>query len=112
MALVAIDGAFLRVNNALCELVGRHQADLLARTFQDITHPDDLAADVALLAALLIGERLDYQIDQRYLRPAGSEAWAQTTVPIVRNQPAHPMHFVHQIQALSERPRLHTPPTQ
>src|SRR3546814_19030991 len=75
MARVAIDGAFLRVNNALCELVGRHQADLLARTFQDITHPDDLAADVALLDALLIGERLDYPIDKRYLRPDGSEVW-------------------------------------
>src|SRR3546814_14810075 len=107
MALVAIDGAFLRVNNALCELVGRHQADLLARTFQDITHPDDLAADVALLDALLIGERLDYQIDKRYLRPDGSEVWAQLNVTLVRNPHGHPMRFVAQIQHLSQRPPPH-----
>src|SRR3546814_4741701 len=107
MALGAIDGAFRSVTNALCELVGRHQADLLARTFQDITHPDDLAADVALLDALLIGERLDYQIDKRYLRPDGSEVWAQLNVTLVRNQHGHPMRFVAQIQDISERRRLH-----
>src|SRR3546814_6841274 len=94
-------------SDLLCELVGRHQADLLARTFQDITHPDDLAADVALLDALLIGERLDYQIDKRYLRPDGSEVWAQLNVTLVRNQHGHPMHFVAQLQDISERRRLH-----
>src|SRR3546814_15465702 len=68
MALVAIDGAFLRVNNALCELVGRHQADLLARTFPHLTHPDDLTADVALPHALPIARRPPYQHNQLSLR--------------------------------------------
>src|SRR3546814_10625453 len=106
MARVAIDGAFLRVNNALCELVGRHQADLLARTFQDITHPDDLAAAVALLDALLIGERLDYQIDKRYLRPDGSEVWAQLNARPVRNHHGHPTPFVRSEGHTSDSPSL------
>jgi two-component system, NarL family, sensor histidine kinase UhpB len=44
---VAPDGRWLRVNEKLCEIVGYSREDLLQKTFQDITHPDDLAEDLA-----------------------------------------------------------------
>jgi two-component system sensor histidine kinase/response regulator len=56
MALVAPDGSFLRVNRALCEIVGYPSAELLELSFQDITHPDDLQEDLALVASVLAGE--------------------------------------------------------
>jgi diguanylate cyclase (GGDEF)-like protein/PAS domain S-box-containing protein len=107
MALVALEGGFMRVNRALCELVGRTHQALLTETFQDITHPDDLAPDLELLGELLRGERLEYQMDKRYLRPDGSVVWAQLNVTLVRNQHGNPMHFVAQIQDIGERRALH-----
>lgn len=107
MALVALDGGFMRVNRALCEFVGRSDQELLALTFQDITHADDLAADLDLLGELLLGERVEYQMDKRYTRPDGSSVWAQLNVTLVRNQHGNPMHFVAQIQDIGERRALH-----
>ena len=57
IALVALDGGWLRVNPRLCEIVGYTEEELLQRTFQDITHPDDLDLDLALLEATLAGAR-------------------------------------------------------
>lgn len=107
MALVGLGGEFLRINDALCDLVGYSRNELLGRTFQDITHPEDLAADLQLLHELLLGERLGYQLDKRYLRPDGTEVWAQLNVTMVRNQQGNPMHFVAQIQDVTERRQLH-----
>ena len=54
MALVALDGTFSMVNTALCTITGYDHQELLARTFQDITHPDDLDADLSELARLVL----------------------------------------------------------
>jgi PAS domain S-box-containing protein len=56
MWLVAPDGRWLRVNAALCEMVGRTEREMLATTFQAITHPDDLAGDLTLLEQLRVGD--------------------------------------------------------
>src|SRR5918999_5296968 len=66
MALVAPDGRFLEVNPALCRLVGYTRDELLARTFQDITHPDDLEADLRFVRRMLAGEIETYQMEKRY----------------------------------------------
>ena len=107
MALVGIDGSFVRVNRALCDIVGYEPADLLARTFQQITVPEDLEADLQLLHELLLGERVDYQLDKRYLRPDGSTVWAQLNVTMVRSGQGNPVHFVAQIQDVTERRSMH-----
>ena len=70
-ALVGVDGRFIKVNTALCSLLGRDEAELIGRTFQEITHPDDLAADVQLLHETAIGARAGYRVEKRYLRPTG-----------------------------------------
>ena len=56
MALVGLDGRWLRVNRALCRITGYAGEELAARTFQDITHPDDLEADLAQAERLIAGE--------------------------------------------------------
>ncbi len=56
MALVGLDGRWLRVNHKLCAIVGYPREELMGLTFQDITHPDDLAADLAYVERLLAGE--------------------------------------------------------
>jgi PAS domain S-box-containing protein len=106
MALVAPDGSWLRVNDALCDIVGYAPAELITRTFQDITHPEDCDADVALAAAVLRGERRTYQMEKRYIRADGTVVWVLLSVSLVRDAAGEPLHFISQIQDISERKRL------
>ncbi|HVE27269.1 MAG TPA: PAS domain S-box protein, partial [Sporichthya sp.] len=69
MCLVGLDGHFLRVNAALCRVLGRTEAELLAADFQELTHPHDLAADVALMHECLDGARDGYEMPTRFLTP-------------------------------------------
>src|ERR1700694_3822148 len=58
MALVAPDGRWLRVNSSLCRIVGYSPEELLATTFQSITHPEDLGKDVEFVQRMLEGSTL------------------------------------------------------
>ena len=84
MNLNGPDGRFLRVNDAMVRLFGRSRAELLACTWQELTHPEDLAADEALGAELVAGVRDSYRMTKRYLRPDGSVIWGDLTVSCVR----------------------------
>ncbi|MCA1324110.1 PAS domain S-box protein [Herbaspirillum sp. alder98] len=75
IALIGTDGSWLTVNKALCRIVGYSATELMALTFQDITHPDDLDADLHLLEQLIKGEIGQYHLEKRYLRRDRSEVW-------------------------------------
>ena len=105
MALVGLDGSFLRVNRALPELVGYDAEDLLTLTFQDITHPDDLEADLELVRQVLAGERRSYRMEKRYVRPNEAEVWVNLSVSLVRDESGEPLYFVSQIEDVTERRR-------
>lgn len=102
-ALVALDGPFLRVNPALCRLTGFSEAELLARTLQDITHPDDLAEDLANVASLLDGPRDGYEMEKRYLRADGEPVWVQLSCAVLRDDEGRPLFFITQMQDISRR---------
>src|SRR5262245_41737893 len=68
IAHLSPEGRWLRVNRRLCDLLGYGPEELAARTFQDLTHPDDLAADLANVGRLLAGEIEEYELDKRYVR--------------------------------------------
>jgi diguanylate cyclase (GGDEF)-like protein/PAS domain S-box-containing protein len=106
IALVAPDGSWLRVNDALCDIVGYPREQLYAMTFQDITHPEDLDTDLAQLQDTLAGTRAGYQMEKRYLRPNGQVVWALLSVSLVRDAAGAPLHFISQVQDISERKRL------
>jgi PAS domain S-box-containing protein len=105
MALVAPDGRWLAVNDALCGIVGYSRSELLALTFQDVTHPDDLEKDLALVREMLEGSRTNYALEKRYLRKDGSEVWILLTVSLVRDAEGKPEHFISQIQDIDARKR-------
>ncbi|MDX6202293.1 MAG: diguanylate cyclase [Frankiales bacterium] len=98
MALVGLDGSFLRVNSALCEIVGYSEPDLLGCTFQDITHADDLDADLTLLGELFRGEIDEYTLDKRYGHSRGHYVWVRLSVALVRSESGDPLHYIAQIQ--------------
>lgn len=106
MALVSPEGRWLRVNGALCALVGYSREQLLQRDLRAITHADDLAADFAMWQQLLSGETEAYQLEKRCLHQSGSIVWALQTVSLVRDERGKPSFFITQLQDISERRRL------
>nr|MDQ3811826.1 PAS domain S-box protein [Chloroflexota bacterium] len=105
MALVAPDGRWLRVNSALCAIVGYSVQEMLRLTFQDITHPDDLEADLDFVRQMLGGELQTYQLEKRYFHKRGHLIWVLLTVSLVRDPTGAPQHFISQIQDITERKR-------
>src|SRR5262249_32642482 len=106
MALVSLEGTFMKVNGATCELLGYPEPELLALTFQEITHPDDLEADLRQVQRLVAGEIERYSMAKRYYTKAGEEVWANLSVSLVRNDAGAPVHFISQIEDISDRKRL------
>lgn len=104
-AIVAPDGRFLRVNRGLCEIVGYADSELLALSFQDITHQDDLDLDVANVQKMPRHEIQSYQMEKRYIHKSGAVVWVHLSVAMVDDEEGVPGFFVSQIQDISERKR-------
>jgi PAS domain S-box-containing protein len=86
MAIVGADGKMLQVNRRLCEIVGYTADELLTLRFQDITHPDDLAADLEPHRAMRSGELASYSRHKRYVRKDGDIVWINLAVATVRDE--------------------------
>ncbi len=103
MALISPDGRWLEVNDELCRMLGYEREELLACTYQQVTHPDDLDADRQNVADLLAGRINAYQMEKRYLDKQGRTLWVLLSVSLVRDGEGQPVHFVSQIQDFSDR---------
>lgn len=103
MALASLDGRFTAVNRALCELTGYSEAELLARDFQSITHPDDLAADLERVRRMLAGETGRFQMQKRYVRKDGGIVWITLTGSLVREADGRPKCLIGQIEDITAR---------
>jgi diguanylate cyclase (GGDEF)-like protein/PAS domain S-box-containing protein len=104
-ALVAPDGSCLQVNAALCRMLGYSAEELLTRSFQDITHPEDLDLDVAHFEQILSGAIRSYQLDKRYLHADGHDVWATLSVAVVRDDDGSPLYVIAQVMDISDRKR-------
>ena len=103
IAHVGTDGAWLRVNQRLCDMLGYSREELLATTFAAITHPDDVDADVELLRQLSAGDQENYDVDKRYLRKDGSLVWVRLVAALVRDEEGAPDYQVSVITDITER---------
>lgn len=97
MAVVGLDGTFLRTNRALRAMLGYSRRALANMTFQDITHPDDLGSDLVLVTECLEGKRRSYRMDKRYIAADGHTVWCALTVVLVHAPRDRPRCFVSQI---------------
>jgi PAS domain S-box-containing protein len=103
MALVDLNGRWLRVNRAVCELVGYNEEELRKLRFQDITHPEDVGVDVENADKLRRGEIARYEIEKRYLHRKGNVVWGLLSVSLVRGSDQKPLFFISQIQDITAR---------
>jgi PAS domain S-box-containing protein len=101
VALVSPEGRWLKVNRALCDLVGYSEAELLTRTFQDITHPDDLETDLENVRRIIAGEIHSYRMEKRYVHARGHSVTILLNVSLVRDALEEPRYFIAQIQDIT-----------
>jgi len=105
MAEVGLGGRWLLVNGKLCDIVGYTGEELLAHTFQDVTHPDDLSTEFDYKRRVVAGEIDDYSMEKRYIRKDGSVVWINLTVRLVRDGAGAPAYFVSVVEDISLRKR-------
>lgn len=103
MALVSTVGRWLDVNPALIDILGYTKEELLSIDFQSITHPDDLEKDLALVSEVLAGDLPSYRMEKRFFKKSGATVWILLSVSLARDFQGEPMHFISQIQDITDR---------
>ncbi len=106
IAHVALDGTWLNVNQRCLEIVGYSREELLKLTFGDITHPDDLETDWALVRELLDGKGATYSMEKRYFAKDGRLIWVNLTVSLVRKPDGQPDYFISVIEDITLRKQI------
>jgi len=104
--LLDLDGRWLLVNRALCEITGYTLDELIGKRFDGIVHPDDAYNDAEQRKLLLAGELSAFQIEKRYFDAAGETVSAILSLSLVRDPDGAPLHFIAQLQDISERKQL------
>jgi len=103
IAHVLPDGKFLRINQKFCDIVGYTKKEMQSRTFQKITHPDDLDTDLEFMQQVLDGEIETYSMEKRYLRKNHEIVWINLTVSLLCEDTGEPSYFIAVVQDITER---------
>lgn len=105
MAIVDLSGRPLKVNDALCRLLGYSEEELCRGTAFDFTHRDDVAASHALVDRLLSGD-VSAHLEKRYRRKDGSILWGRLSLSLIRADDGQPLHLVAQVEDITQRRRV------
>ncbi|MGQ4645870.1 PAS domain S-box protein [Lyngbya aestuarii] len=105
IARVAPSGRFLQVNQRYCDLAGYTKSEMLERTFQDITYPDDLESDLEQMHQLCAGEISTFSMEKRFIRKDGQLQWTNLTVSLVRDSVGVPQYTIGVVEDIQERKR-------
>jgi two-component system sensor histidine kinase UhpB len=103
IAHIAPDGRWLRLNRKACEILGYSQKELLELTFRDVTHPADLAADLAFREKILAGLLPQYSMEKRYIRKDGSNVWVNLTISSVCDSEDKVKYLIAVAEDISKR---------
>ncbi|MCB2186191.1 MAG: PAS domain S-box protein [Deltaproteobacteria bacterium] len=103
MLLVATDRRILRVNKTLEDLLGYREDELVGRSFNDFTHPDDRGGGRSRFGRILSGAEQRNSAEKRYLHKSGQVVWVLASNSLVRDENGQPLHFVCHLQNITER---------
>ena len=105
MAIIDLEGCYVRVNDALCAMLGYSQEQLAGQASERITHGDDVGGDAATRRVLLAGDARSDRREKRYVHASGHVIWAAVSDTLVRDRDGLPLRFISQVQDVSERRR-------
>jgi hypothetical protein len=105
MALIDLDGRWLRLNRSLCQMLGRTEQELRTTQLNDLSHPEDRRLDLPLTKELLAGRRRSYAIEKRYLRADSNMVHALVHVSLMHGDGERPLYFLCQMVDITERRR-------
>ncbi|MDO9207897.1 MAG: EAL domain-containing protein, partial [Sulfuricurvum sp.] len=108
IAHVSPDGHWLEMNRKFCDIVGYTKEELLKRTFQTITYPDDLNGDLENIRQILSGDIETYSIEKRYIHKTGKLIWINLTASLVRDDNGNAKYFIKVIEDISLRKQVET----
>ena len=103
MAIVSPEGKWLQVNKSLCDILGYPEDELLKKTFQDVTYPDDLEPDLLNVKKILASDISYYHMEKRYFHKNGGIVWGFLSVSLVRDKDHVPLYFVSMIEDITKR---------
>jgi PAS domain S-box-containing protein len=103
LALIALDGKYQQVNRAMCEMLGYSADELRSMSFNDITHPDDIAADIPQLERVRAGEIKTFSLEKRYFHKRGNLVWVALNSTLLRAANGKALYFIAQLQDITER---------
>ena len=103
MALTSLEKGWVQVNDKLCEIFGYPREELIKLSWAEITHPDDIEADVAQFNRVLAGEIEGYSMDKRFIRKDGDVIHASISTKCIRRDDGSADHFVAFVQDITER---------
>ncbi len=98
-------GRYLQANERFREITGFSEAELLATTVREVTHPDDLAIELELVRRLVEGETERCSMEKRYVRKDGTVRWVQLTFSVVRRPERGAHTFIAIVEDLASRMR-------
>src|SRR5207248_2091296 len=96
VGIVHVDeaGRFLRMNETFCGIVGYNREELMQKTFQEITHPEDLGSCTEAFVAMMSGTSPGFALEKRYLRKGGAVVWAEIFAAIQRDAEGRPSYGI------------------
>lgn len=103
---IGLDHRWLRVNPAMCSLTGYGVDELVAMAFTELTHPDDLAADLLQVQRLLDGEISSYKMEKRFVHRSGRDVWVNATTSLLRDADGQPQYFIGALEDITARKRI------
>lgn len=93
----------IRVNSALCQMLGYSEVELLRLTIDDITDPQDLSKDMRHLLQASYGQIESYRLEKRCLRQSGETFWVSSNVTVLRDMDGHPTSILMMVEDISDR---------
>lgn len=104
-AFTGLDGRFIRVNKALCDMTGYRADELIGKSYSELTHPDDRESDVRNVADILAGRKDYFRTEKRYFRKDGDIIWINLNTAVIRDESGAPLYFVSHMEHISDRKR-------
>lgn len=103
MVFTDLNGRFIRVNPAICQMLGYSESELLTKRSQDLTYPEDQVIDAAFVDHLLKQQSTKFHLEKRYIHRQGSIVWVLLSGVLVLDHDGRPVHLIKQIQDISNR---------